>query len=77
MNRTFRTFARRFGIDAPQLSVRPHLPWYWRWVGIIAGGATVAAVAWFTYGFGLEYAGFRQGEAARLRAQLDETVRQQ
>jgi hypothetical protein len=77
MNRSFRTFVRRFGIDAPQLSVRPHLPWYWRWVGIIAGGATVAAVAWFTYGFGLEYAGFRQGEAARLRAQLDETVRQQ
>ncbi len=42
-----------------------------------AGGILVAAVAWFTYDFGLEYAGFRQGEAKRLRAQLDETVRLQ
>lgn len=53
------------------------MPWYWRWSGVVAGGLLVAGVAWFTYDFGQEYAGFRQGEAARLRAQLDETVRQQ
>lgn len=68
---------RRFGIDAPRLAVRPHMPWYWRWSGVVAGGVLAAIVAWFTYDFGLEYAGFRQGEAVRLRAQLDETVRQQ
>ncbi len=68
---------RRFGITAPQLAVRPHVPWYWRWTGLIAAGAVVAGVAWFTYGFGLEYAGYRQGEAARLRTQLNETVQQQ
>ncbi len=44
---------------------------------MVAGGMLIAGVAWFTYDFGLEYAGFRQGEATRLRAQLDETVRQQ
>lgn len=77
MKRFFRTFARRFGIDAPRLAVRPHMPWYWRWSALAAGGALVAGVAWFTYDFGLEYAGFRQGEAARLRAQLNETVLKQ
>lgn len=77
MRRTLKNIVRRFGIDAPRLAVRPHMPWYWRWSGVVAGGMLVAGVAWFTYDFGLEYAGFRQGEAARLRAQLDETVRQQ
>jgi len=77
MKRFLKVFARRFGIDAPRLAVRPHMPWYWRWSGIVSGGALVAGVAWFTYDFGLEYAGFRQGEAARLRAQLNETVLKQ
>jgi hypothetical protein len=77
MKRTLKNIVRRFGIDAPHLAVRPHMPWYWRWSGVVAGGMLVAGVAWFTYDFGLEYAGFRQGEATRLRAQLDETVRRQ
>lgn len=77
MRRTLKTLVRRFGIDAPRLAIRAHMPWYWRWSGVVAGGMLVAGVAWFTYDFGLEYAGFRQGEAARLRAQLDETVHQQ
>lgn len=77
MRRTLKNLVRRFGIDAPRLAVRPHMPWYWRWCGVVAGGVLVAGVAWFTYDFGLEYAGFRQGEATRLRGQLDEIVRQQ
>ncbi len=77
MKRSLKAFARRFGIDAPKLAVRPHMPWYWRWSGIVAGGALVAGVAWVTYDFGLEYAGFRQGEAVRLRTQLNETVLKQ
>lgn len=77
MKRAIKALVRRFGIDAPRLAVRPHMPWYWRWTALAAGGALVAGVAWFTYDFGLEYAGFRQGEAARLRAQLNETVLKQ
>lgn len=77
MRRTLKSIVRRFGIDAPHLAVRPHMPWYWRWSGVFVGGMLVAGIAWFTYDFGLEYAGFRQGEATRLRAHLDETVRQQ
>lgn len=77
MKRRLKQFIRRFGIDAPQLAVRPHMPWYWRWLGILCVVMLTAGVAWFTYDFGLEYAGFREGEASRLRAQLDETVRRQ
>ncbi|MBY0267275.1 MAG: hypothetical protein K2W84_12740 [Burkholderiales bacterium] len=77
MKRHLKNFIRRFGIDAPQLAVRPHMPWYWRWLGIIGVVALTTGVAWFTYDFGLEYAGFRKGEATKLREQLDETVRQQ
>lgn len=77
MKRRLKNFIRRFGIDAPQLAVRPHMPWYWRWLGIIGVVALTTGVAWFTYDFGLEYAGFRKGEATKLREQLDETVRQQ
>lgn len=39
--------------------------------------AATCGVAWFTYDFGLEYAGFRKGEATKLREKLDETVRLQ
>ena len=77
MKRKLKTFARRFGIDAPQLSVRPHMPWYWRWMAMAAVVAATCGVAWFTYDFGLEYAGFRKGEATELREKLDETVRLQ
>lgn len=77
MKRRLKNFIRRFGIDAPQLAVRPHMPWYWRWLGIVGVVALTTGVAWFTYDFGLEYAGFRKGEATKLREQLDETVRQQ
>jgi len=45
MKRKLKTFARRFGIDAPQLSVRPHMPWYWRWMGMVAIVAGMAILA--------------------------------
>ncbi len=77
MKRMIRSFVRRFGIDAPRLAVRPHMPWYWRWMGISVVVALAAGVAWFTYDFGLEYAGFRKSEAVWLRAELDETVQRQ
>ena len=77
MKRRLRQFFRRFGIDAPQLAVRPHRPWYWRWLGVVGAAGLTAGIAWFTYDIGLEYAGFREGEASRLQARLDQTVRRQ
>ena len=77
MRRALNAFVRRFGIDAPRLAVRPHMPWYWRWLGIGMVVAVVVGVAWITYDFGLMYGGFRKSEAAHLRAGLDETVQRQ
>lgn len=75
--RTLKAFVRRFGIHAPRLSVRPHLPWYWQWLGYVALVAVVAGVAWITYNYGLELAGFRKTEAARVRTELSEIVQRQ
>ncbi len=77
MKRALNSFVRRFGIDAPRLAVRPHMPWYWRWIGIGLAAVVIASVAWITYDFGLMYGGFRKSEAAHLRAGLDETVQRQ
>ncbi len=72
-----KVFGRRFGSAAPQLSVQLHVPWHWRWLGYGVLVAAVAGVAWITYDYGLEFAGFRKTEAARVRAELDEIVQRQ
>ena len=76
MPQLFRALKRKFGISAPRMAVRAHVPWYWRWLGIVALGALVAGVGWATYDFGMEFAGFRQGEAARALARLNEEIEQ-
>src|SRR6185436_11372271 len=71
-----RTLKRKFGISAPRMSVRAHVPWYWRWMGFVMIGALVAGLGWATYDFGMEFAGFRQGEAARALAGLNADISQ-
>ena len=74
MAQLIRTLQRRFGIFAPRVAVRAHVPWYWRWLGFIALGGLVVGVGWTTYEYGMEFAGFRQSEAARAIAQLTEEL---
>jgi len=74
MAQFFRTLRRKFGIAAPRVSVQTHVAWYWRWLGIIALGAFVVGVGWTTYDYGMELAGFRQGEAASALARLKEEI---
>jgi len=71
-----RTLQRKFGISAPRVAVRTHVAWYWRWLGYVALGAFVVGVGWTTYDYGMELAGFRQSEAARALARLNEEIRQ-
>src|SRR5262249_12596340 len=47
---------------------------YWRWLGIVTLGVVIAAIGWATYDFGMEFAGFRQGEAARALARMTEEI---
>jgi len=70
MAQIFRTLKRRFGIFAPRVAVRAHMPWYWRWIGYIVLGALVVGIGLTTYDYGMELAGFRQSEAQRQIAQM-------
>jgi len=74
MAQLFRTLKRRFGIFAPRVAVRAHLPWYWRWVGYIALSGLVIGVGWTTYDYGMELAGFRQSEAQHRIARMTEEI---
>ena len=74
MTQRFRSLRRKFGIAAPRVSVQTHVAWYWRWLGIIFLGAFVVGVGWTTYDYGMELAGFRQGEAASALATLKEEI---
>ena len=76
MAQLIRTLQRKFGISAPRVAVRTHIAWYWRWLGYVALGAFVFGVGWTTYDYGMELAGFRQSEAARALARLNEEIRQ-
>jgi len=74
MAQFLRAMQRKFGISAPRVSVRAHVPWYWRWLGYIALGAAVVGIGWTTYDYGMELAGFRQSEAAHAQAKLEEEI---
>lgn len=52
-----------FGIAAPQMAVRAAIPWYFRWLGLVALALTVVLLARLTYDFGKQFAGFDQSEA--------------
>jgi hypothetical protein len=72
-----KAFKRKFGIAAPRVAVRTHMPWYLRWLGIVAVGALVYGAGLATYDFGMEFAGFRRGEADRAQEKLRETIESQ
>ncbi|MGH9260729.1 MAG: DUF6776 family protein, partial [Acidimicrobiales bacterium] len=74
MAELFRTLKRRFGIFAPRVAVRAHVPWYWRWIGFITLGGLVVGVGFTTYEYGMELAGFRQSEAQSVIARMGEEI---
>ena len=60
---SLRKWRQRFGINAPRVAVRSHIPWYWRWVGVaVLLGLAAASAAWI-YDAGRRFAGFDRGEA--------------
>lgn len=72
-----RTLKKRFGISAPRVAVRAHLPWYWRGFGVAVVGAMMVGLGWVTYHFGMSFAGFRQSEAESALAKLKATLTSQ
>ena len=65
MAKPFWKLRQRFGIAAPKLLVRTHIPWYLRWLGIAVLLAFSAALAAWMYDAGRRYAGFDRGEMAQ------------
>lgn len=62
MPRFIRRFRTRFGISAPRMSVRTHLAWYWRWLGLMVVASVSLAIAASIYDAGRRFAGFDRGE---------------
>lgn len=64
---------QRFGIAAPKVAVRTHVPWYLRWLGIALLVALSAAIAAWMYDAGRRFAGFDRSEVEQeLGAMRDE-----
>jgi len=72
---------QRFGIAAPKVSVRTHVPWYLRWLGLAVLLTLSVVLAFWMWDAGRRFAGFDRGEAdqelaaargelARLRDEL-------
>ena len=53
---------QRFGIAAPKVLVRTHVPWYLRWLGFAVMFAFSAALAVWMYDAGRRFAGFDRSE---------------
>lgn len=74
MRNFFKSLRRRFGISAPRMTVRTHVAWYWRWLGISIVAAVSLAMAAWMYDAGRRFAGFDQSEIQDELAQLRSTV---
>ncbi|TAK43957.1 MAG: hypothetical protein EPO29_03985 [Betaproteobacteria bacterium] len=61
---------QRFGIAAPRVAVRTHVPWYLRWLALVLLLACSAALAAWMYDAGRRYAGFDRSEVDREIAAL-------
>lgn len=71
---TLRRLRGRFGISAPRVAVRTHLPWYWRALSVvILAGASLALAGWI-YDAGQRFAGFYQGASEHEIAGMRERI---
>src|SRR6187549_3791698 len=76
MSNLYKRLRQRFGISAPRMTVRTHLAWYWRWVGIVLLIAAFSAVGAWMYDAGRRFAGFDSREVQDEIVQLRRTVSQ-
>jgi hypothetical protein len=62
VTKRFWKWRQRFGIAAPKVSVRTHVPWYLRWLVVAVLFAFSAALAAWMYDAGRRFAGFDRSE---------------
>jgi hypothetical protein len=64
----------RFGISAPRVAVRTHLPWYWRALSVILLSAASLALAGWIYDAGRQFAGFDRGASEQEISSMRERI---
>ena len=57
-----RRWRGRFGIAAPRVAVRTHVPWHWRVLGLVTMLGVSLALAGWIYDAGRRFAGFDRSE---------------
>lgn len=65
---------QRFGISAPRMTVKTHVAWYWRWLGMLVFLSFSLAVAAWMYDAGRRFAGFDRSELENDFARLRESM---
>src|SRR3990167_925188 len=71
---TLRRLRSRFGISAPRVAIRTHVPWYWRALAVVLlSGASLALAGWI-YDAGQRFAGFHQGASEHEIAEMRERI---
>jgi hypothetical protein len=65
-----RRMRRRFGISAPRVAVRTHVPWYLRTVGIGVLIVLLVVMAGWAYDAGRRIAGYDQSESSQVVNEL-------
>ena len=71
--RLSKAMKKRFGIATTRVAVHSTLPWYWRWLAIVALLAISAVTAAWIYDAGRRFAGFDQSQ---VQAELDRVTRE-
>jgi len=66
----WRRIKGRFGISAPKLAIRPHVPWYWRAVVWTIVLAMAVALGLWVYDAGRSLAGFDWRESEQVLTEL-------
>ena len=74
LSKPLKKIRQRFGISAPRMTVKTHVAWYWRMLGIIAILSTSFALAAWIYDAGRRFAGFDRSEAEQELSQLREST---
>jgi hypothetical protein len=74
MPNLFKRIRQRFGISAPKMTVRTHLAWYWRWLGMVAFAAISLTLAAWMYDAGRRFAGFDRTELEQEVERLRDAV---
>jgi len=77
MKPLLRALRGRFGITAPRVAVRTHVPWHWRWATLLVLVGLVIVIVWSAYDPNFDLAGLRQNESQREISKLNDLVQRQ